>query len=250
MKTMKSFICLFLMMSSLFVSAQESVLLRYNLKKGDKYEVEMNMKQDLAPIMSMDITVRMITESLGKEGGNVKTTSKFKRMAIDMSSGDQGVKFDSDQKEEDMDEEAKKMKAEIAPLLDIIVHQKFNKYGKIIDTRLEPDVKGASQFMDQAQLTSMVYPEEAVKVGSSWTYTQSISGSSVKGTYTVKKITKNRVFADFSGEIGAKDEGKMNGTVEIDTKSGMIMDMKLSMNMSQAGMSMKMNVNVASKKIN
>ena len=250
MKTMKNFICLFLVMSSLFVSAQESVLLRYNLKKGDKYEVVMNMKQDLAPIMNMDITVKMVTESLGKEGGNLKTISKFKRMAIDMSSGGQGVKFDSDQKEEDMDEEAKKMKAEIAPFFDMIVRQKFNKYGKIIDTKLEPEVKGANQFMDQAQLTSMVYPEEAVKVGSKWAYTQSISGSSVKGTYTVKKITKNRVFADFSGEIGSEDEGKMSGTVEIDTASGMIVDMKLTMNMSQAGMSMKMNVNVASKKVN
>ncbi|MFY0629226.1 MAG: hypothetical protein JXR05_02525 [Flavobacteriaceae bacterium] len=250
MKKMKKAISLFLLMGTLYVSAQDSALLRYNLKKGDKYEVVLNMKQDMAPIMDMDITIKMLMESKGKDKENTKVASSFKRMAINMTAGGEEVKFDSDEKSEDMDADAKKMQAEIAPLLNMMIHQTMNKYGKIIDVKVVPEVKGASQFTDQAQLTSMVYPEKAVKVGSKWMHSQNISGMKMDGTYTVKKITQNRVFADFSGKLGSDDASKMTGNLEIDRNSGMILDMKLNMSMSQGGMSMKMNVTMKSKKVN
>lgn len=249
MKSMKKVISLILLMGTLYMSAQESALLRYNLNKGDAYEITLSLKQDMAPILNMDITMSMVLKSLGKEGTNLKSSYKFKKMALRMAAAGEEVKFDSDDKDEDLNEEAKKMKTEMAPILNMTMIQTIDKYGKIIDVKFDPIVTGANQMMDQAQFTNMTYPEKAVKVGSKWSYKQNISGMSVDATYTVTKITKNRVYADLSGNIGSDGLSKISGKTEIDSASGMILDMTLDMIMSQGGMDMKMNIHMESKKV-
>ena len=250
MKTIKKIVCLFLLVTTISVFAQESTLLRYNFNKGDKYAVEMTIKQKMGTFMNMDIALNMQMESVGKEKENYMTTYKFERMAMNMVSAGNEVKFDSDMKDEEMGEDAKKMKAEMAPFFDMLIHQTMNKYGKIVGMKFVPEIKGADQFLAQSQFTSMEYPKEAVKVGSEWSHSQSVNGMSMEGTYVVKRITKGVVFADFLGKMESGAEGKMTGTVEIDRTSGMIIDMKLNMDASAGGIEMEMIMQMKSKKVN
>jgi len=249
MKTIKKIGCLFLLVATISLSAQESTLLRYNFKKGDKYLLEMSLKQDMASMMNMDLGFKMMMESNGKVGDNYKIIYSFERMVMKMIAAGNEVNFDSDEKEENMGEEEKKMKAEMAPFFEMLMHQTINKYGKVIGMKIEPDVKGANQFFSQSQLMSMEYPKEQVKVGSEWSHSQSISGMEMKGTYIVKKITKDKVFADFLGNMSSTIEGKITGTAEVSRSSGMILDMTLDMNISTGGMDMTMNVHMKAEKV-
>ncbi len=247
---MKKIIIVLLVLTSLAAVSQESALLRYNFKKGDKYVIEFDMKQDMAPIMNMDLTLNMMMESLGEDGANFETKYTFDRMAMKLIGQGEEVSFDSDMKDEELDEDAKKMKEEMAPFFDMKIYQTINKEGKVVKMKVEPEVKGADQFMSQSQFTNMEYPTEAVKVGSKWEYTQSMSSMEVKGIYTVTKIGKDKVYADFKGDLGVGIEGSMTGKVEIDRASGMIVSMSLNMNVSTAGMGIKMDMIVKSRKVN
>lgn len=252
-RTIKKVATIFLLIASLSVAAQESAMLQYNFKKGDQYVVELSMKQDMTPIMNMDINLNMVMKALGKEGSNLKTSYQIKRMKMLMGAQGQDIEFDSDAKDEDLSDEEKKMKEEIEPALKAIIYQTIDKTGKVIEQKMVPEVKGAMSLMNQNQFTNMEYPTTPVKVGSSWDYKQNMSGTNMKVKYTVTKITKENVFADITGEIEgtsmAGAEVKIGGKTKIDRKTGMVMNMNFDLNMSASGMGIKMNIAMNSKKI-
>lgn len=251
--TIKKIVTVFLLVASVSIAAQESVLLQYNFKKGDQYLIEMNLKQDMAPIMSMDIDLSMVMKSIGKDGNNLKNTYQIKRMKMLMGAQGQNIEFDSDAKDEDLSDEEKKMKAEIEPALKAIIYQTIDRTGKVVEQKMVPDVKGAMSLMNQNQFTNMEYPTTPVKVGSSWNYSQNMNGTNMKVKYTVTKITKENVFADITGEIegvsGTEADVSIGGKTKIDRSSGMVVDMNFVMNMSASGMGIKMNVAMKSKKM-
>ena len=107
-RTIKKVATIFLLIASLSVAAQESAMLQYNFKKGDQYVVELSMKQDMTPIMNMDINLNMVMKALGKEGNNLKTSYQIKRMKMLMGAQGQDIEFDSDAKDEDLSDEEKK----------------------------------------------------------------------------------------------------------------------------------------------
>jgi len=248
MKMIKKIAFLTLFVFALNVSAQ-SAKLQYNLKKGDKFVIEMTMKQNMAPILSMDIGITMTSETISSTGGKIENKSTIDRMMMDMKAQGESVSFDSDAKDEDLTEEEKKMKAEIAPVLDMIIYQTMDKTGKILSQKMVPEMKEASQLLNQNQLTSMEYPSEPVKVGSTWDFEQSMSGMSVDAKYTVTKITSSAVYADLSGSMEGAADAKISGKLVIDRASGMISNMKMDFAMGAAAMGMSMNVEMTSKKI-
>lgn len=248
MKMIKKIAFLTLFVFALNVSAQ-SAKLQYNPKKGDKYVIEMKMKQNMAPIMKMDIRVTMTTETISIKDGKIENKSKIDRMLMDMSAQGESVSFDSDAKDEDLTEEEKKMKAEIAPALDMIIYETKDKTGKVLSQKTVPEMKEASQLLSQNQMTSLEYPSEPVKVGSTWDFNQSMSGLNVTMKYTVSKITASTVYVDLSGSMEGVNDAKIGGTMEIIRESGVISMMKMNFAMGAAAMGMSMDIEMTSKKI-
>jgi len=49
---MKKLLLLFITATAINISAQESVVLRYNYQKGDTYQIKILMSQDMGVVMS------------------------------------------------------------------------------------------------------------------------------------------------------------------------------------------------------
>lgn len=248
MKTMKKIAFLTLFLFALNISAQ-SALLQYNLKKGDKYQIVMKMNQNMAPIMTMDIGITMTTETMSVKDGKIENKSKIGRMLMDLSAQGEKVSFDSAVEDKDLTEEEKKMKAEIAPALEMIIYQTMDKTGKLLEQRTVPEMKQADQILSQNQFTAMVYPKEPVKVGSTWDYSQDLSGMKVSVTYKVTEITGSSVFADISGSMAGMADAKVNGKLEIDRASGMPANVVMDIAAGTDAMGLKMKIEMTSSKM-
>ncbi len=251
MKTLKKIVATLLFFTfTISVTSQESVLLRYNYKKGDKYVMEMSLKQNMgfAGGMSMDMKSEMNIVSSDKEG--FEMALKVKKMGMNVLQGGQEIKFSSDMKDEELDAEGKKLKAQIEPLLKATSYQTLSKMGKVLKLRMEPDVLGTNGA-NQNVMTYSVFPKEAVKVGSIWTNEQDVQGVKLKLIYTVKEITASSVVTDVTGSANVMGiEGKLTGNSIFDIKTGNTNSMKLDMSISMQGMSMTMGTEATIKKVN
>ena len=245
---MKKMALLGLFIASLSLTAQ-STKLQYNLKKGDNYQIDISLKQDMAPIMKMDIGMSMTMKTTGNSGNSIDSEYRFTQMKMDMSAQGERVQFDSSKKDSELSAEEKKMKAELAPFLEAVVYQTIDKTGKIVSMKMVPELQGAGAMLGQNQFTNMVYPKEPVKVGSSWDYKQSLSGMNAKMKYTVTKITDSKVYADISGAMDGAADAKVSGKLIIDKASGMMSSMNMDMTMNAMGSSVGMNITMTSKKI-
>jgi hypothetical protein len=248
MKTLKKLLVVAAFLISLSVTAQ-SVKLEYNVKKGDKFLIELNMKQDMAPIMTMDVGVNMTTETIAVNNGKIENKSQIKRMKMDISAQGENMSYDSSKKESELSAEEKKMHQEIAPVLNMIIYQTFDRSGKMLSQRTVPEYKKADQFLGQNQLTAMEYPSEPLSVGSTWGFNQDMNGMKMNATYTVTKITSTTLFADVSGSISGVTGAKVEGVLEIDLSSGFPSKMDMDVSMGDAAMGMKMKVEMTSKRI-
>ncbi len=241
-----SFLLYFLVVFSM---NSQSAKLQYNLKKGDKYLIEMQMKQNMAPIMTMDIGMSMIMKTTGSQGGKINMQYQISKMKMDMSAQGEYISFDSEKADSELSEEERKMKAEMSVALKMIMYQTIDKKGKVISQKVEPQVKEAAAMVSQNQFTNMVYPTEPVKVGSSWNNDKNMSGMSLKATYKVTKITSDKVYADMTGGMTGATDTKIGGKVIIDIASGMMNSMNFDISINSGMGGMKMGVKMTSKKI-
>ncbi|WP_349554655.1 hypothetical protein [Pseudotenacibaculum sp. MALMAid0570] len=241
-----TFLALFLV--TLGITAQ-SVKLEYKLKKGDKFLIEMKMKQNMAPIMDMDIGLIMTTETVGVKEGIIENKSQIKRMKMDISAQGETMSYDTSKKASELTDEEKKMHEEIGPILDMVIYQTLDKTGEILSQKTVPELKQADQLLNQNQITAMVYPKEALKVGSTWDFNQSMNGIKMKAVYKVAKITSNTLFADISGTMEGVADAKLKGKLEIDLASGMPAKVNMDIDMGTSAMGLKMNIQMICKKM-
>lgn len=248
MKLIKRIAFLTLFALTLNVSAQ-SVQLQYNFKKGDTYLIEMSMKQNMAPIMSMDLGITMRTETINVEQGKFESKSNIKRLAMDLAAQGEKMSFDSDAKVENLSEEDKKLRSEIEPAMKVLIYQTLDKTGKVVSQKTVPQMKDAERFLQQNELTNIEYPTKSLSVGSSWETSQTVSGMKMNTKFTVKQITSAKVFADISGNVEGVEGANIDGTLEVDRKTGMPLNVKIDLNMGAAAMGMSMTVEMKAKKI-
>lgn len=217
--------------------AQEKVLLRLNYKKGDRYETEMKMNQDMG-VGKMEMVVKMQTTVEGKNKDGFDTKMNFTYLSsYAMQGGQEKVNFNTDMKESEMTAEQKQFKASIAPILGTTMFMNVSKLGKNKLVKVEPSVPGVDKLTNQ--VNTILYPEEPVSVGSTWNKVNSTQGIQVDLTYTVKEITKDKVTAVLKGKSDKLPGSIIEGTVEIDRKSGVPLKSVLNMSISAGGMSMK-----------
>ncbi len=241
----------FLIVGNVVVVAQESVVLKYNYKKGDKYVVEMSVKQNMgmAGQTSMMLTANMNINESSKE--NFIMANKIKRIIADMSQGGKSVNYDSNKKDSELDAQGKQLKTQFASVLKTTSYTTFDKSGKILNVKIEPSIPGVNPSANQGLMTYSVFPKEAVKVGSTWTNDQDIQGMKLKMVYTVTKITSTSVETSISGDINVMGiSGKLTGSATFDRKTGNTDYMKLDTSVSMQGMTMSMGTEATIKKVN
>lgn len=211
------FIALFVL-ATVAVSAQKSVLLRANYNSGDTYEITMEQVQSmgLQGGINMDITMTMKVGDVTKQ--QIKTESQITAIKMDMLQGGMEMSYDSSKPDEELDETGRAMKAQVAPMMKSVITTTIDKFGKTLNTEINPPNPTMQQF--SSQTSSIVFPEEKVSVGSSWSSEDENMGMKMKMVFTVTKIADGTVYIDISGDVSGNGEGTIKGKTEIDIKSG------------------------------
>lgn len=239
---MKKFFTLALLAITLISTAQESTLLRVKYNKGDAYAMTMDITQNMGALSSMRMTMLADVAITDVEGDVYRSETKFTKMTMDMLNGGNVMSFDSDKSDDELDDTGKMMKAQMGPMLKMIVFTKGNNLGEILELKIEPDFPGASGMVNQS--STITYPKEAVKAGSTWNITKEEKGMKMDFIYTVKSISKDNVLLAVSGNISGMGEGTISGSSTIDRASGMASKSAIDMTMSIAEQEVKSTVSI------
>ena len=237
---MKKLLILFLVVSANLSLAQDAVLLRLNYEKGATYDVSMKMSQEMGAVMSMGMVVNMDIKVTDVKDDTYDSEMKFTKMTMDMLQGGKAMSFDSSKSDEELDDAGKMMKTQMGPMLKTLIYAKGNNLGEIIEVKVEPNVPGVEDMAKQS--SNVVYPKEAVKVGSTWTMTKEQKGMKMDFLYTVKTISKEHVVLDLSGDVSGMATGKITGNINIDRKSGIPANSSIDMALSVSGQELKSKV--------
>ena len=120
---MKKVLITLLVITSLTVSAQESVLLRLNYTKGDSFLVttESNQSMGAQGGMNMKMTMGMIVADVEEE--IIKTESMITSVNLEMMQGGMTMSYDSNKKEEELDQMGQMMKSQFDPMMEATIIQ-------------------------------------------------------------------------------------------------------------------------------
>ena len=234
---MKKLFVLFLVLSANLTIAQESVVLRLNYEKGATYDVTMNMTQKMDTIMSMQMSINMDIKVLEVKDDVYESEMKFTKMTMDMSQGGNEMNFDSSKSDDELDDMGKMMKTQMSPMLNAVIFVKGNSLGEVLEAKVTPNVPGVEDIANQS--SNVIYPKEAIKVGSTWTMSKNQKGMKMDFIYTVKSIEKETVILDLSGEVTGVAAGEISGSMNIETNSGIPTDTKINMDLDINGQKLK-----------
>lgn len=243
---MKKLVAALLLLTTTLSFGQEKVLLRYNYKKGDNYKVTANIAQKMGTMMDMNITMDMSFDisTVTKEGYTSDVV--FDQVLMNMEMNGQKMKYDSKTKEAEMDPFSKGVHTKMQPLLDTSILFEYDKLGNISKTEIISGKADITQFKDN--MNSIIYPEEAISVGSEWNGKQKTKeGVEINYTYKVTAIKADKITFDISGTIAAM-EGDVSGNGIIDRKTGNMDEMNIIMNMSVQGQSIASNIKMTCTK--
>ena len=116
----------------------------------------------------------------------------------------------------------------------------------MLEVSVNPNVPGMEDIANQS--SNVVYPKEAVKVGSTWTMTRDDKGMKMDFIYKVKSILKDKLILDLSGDVSGMASGKINGNMDINRKSGIPLNTSINMTLSVSGQELKSNVTMTMSK--
>ncbi len=244
---MKKIFILLLLGVTIISTAQESVLLRINYKKGNKYLIKMDMNNDMGSMGFMNMKTEMESNITDVKDTIFETVMSFKRVSMDMIQQGITMSYDSNKKESELDERGRVLKAQIEPMLKMFITSKIDIFGKVLETKVEPNLPSSSKFSEQSN--SVVYPKKAVKVGDIWTAEKDKQGMKINFIYTVKSITKENVNVDLSGKISGVGIGKVSGNMKIDRSIGIPTVFNMNMDISTNGINIKTTIKMITTKI-
>lgn len=234
---MKKLLILFLVVTANLSFAQDAVLLRLNYEKGATYDVAMNISQEMGAVMSMGMVMNMDIKVIDVKDDTYDSEMKFTKMTMDMLQGGKVMSFDSSKSDEELDEAGKMMKAQMGPMLGAVISAKGNNLGQILEVKVAPSVPGVEDMAKQS--SNVVYPKEAIRVGSTWTMTKEEKGMKMDFLYTVKSIDSDKIVLDITGDVSGMATGKISGNMNIDKASGIPKNSLIDMNMSVSGQELK-----------
>lgn len=244
---MKRILIALLVITSIAVTAQESVLLRLNYTEGDSYLMTVESKQGMGAQggVNMKMNMGMIVSEVS--GDNVKTESKILSVALDMMQGGMAMSYDSNKKDEELDQMGQMLKSQFDPMMNSIIYNSYDKLGNITETKVEPSVPGMNQLTEASG--SVIYPNEKISVGSSWSSNKDNQGMKTTTTYTVSQIKDGIVYLDITGNVsGAAASGSVKGSSEIEVSTGLAKKTSIEVAISNQGMDITINSNITMTK--
>ena len=244
---MKKLLFLFLLVTAINATSQESVLLRANYKKGDVLEVKMEQSQNMGAKGGVDMKMSMDMVVTSKDGDMLTTESKIKSINMNMLQGGMAMSYDSSMKDDDLDEMGKMMKQQFDPMMKSTIIAKVNSQGEILETKVEPSNPAMDQIIAQAK--GVIYPNEEVLVGTSWSDVTSQQGMSVTSIYTVSKIENGKVYINITGAVTGMGEGDIKGDLVVDIETGIQDSASSEMAVNAGGMDMKISTKTTTTKI-
>ena len=233
---MKKVLVLLLVVLSSNVFAQESVLLRINYTPGDSYTqfIETSQNSGLQIAVKTSIKTNMKVTEVKDE--IINTESQITSIAMNGMQGGMSLSYDSNANEETLDQMGKMLQSQFKPMMDAKIMSSTDKMGNVVDMSIEPMIPGMDNLTKNS---GIAYPEEAVKVGSTWSSTIEEQGVTMTSTYSVSDIAKGFVYLDISGEITGLAEGTISGTAEIEVSSGALKVMEMQTSMDAQNMTVK-----------
>ena len=243
---MKKLLVLFLVVSSTISFGQETVLLRLNYTKGDVYIAKMTMSQEMGTVMSMGMNIDMNLKVVDVTGDTNITEMTFTKMTMDMLQGGNVMSFDSTKSDEELDDTGKMMKDQMSPMLEAVLTAKGNDLGEVIEVTAAPNVPGMNDFANQS---NVIYPKEALKVGSTWAFQKNEKGMVLDFVYKVTSILKDKVGLEITGKSSGMATGDITGTMDIDRKSGVPLNSNIDMALSVQGQEMNSKVSMTMIKL-
>lgn len=243
---MKKILLALLLCVGTLAFSQEKVLLRLNYEKGDTYEVKMTMNQNMGEMMTMDMTMSMNLNVTNVEDDNIVTEATYSHAKMDMESMGQKMGYDSNTKESEMDPFAQGMHVEMKKLLETVIEIENDKLGNITSTELKAGTSDISAFKDN--MSGMVYPEDAVEVGTKWTVTKEQQGMTFEYTYEIVSITSDTVELEIKGNITGAADGTFDGKSSIDKDTGNVDISEMNMSFSVEGQDVKSKIVITSVK--
>ena len=94
----------------------------------------------------------------------------------------------------------------------------------------------------------MVYPEDAVEVGTNWTATKEQQGMTFEYTYEVVSITSDTVELEIKGNITGTADGTFDCKSSIDKETGNVDISEMNMSFSVEGQDVKSKIVITSVK--
>ena len=241
---MKNLLLALLLGITMVSVAQEKVLLRLNYEKGDVYEMKMEMSQKMgAGLMSMNTKMTMHQEIKAVSDNTYESDMKITNMVMNVSQGGQLMSYDSSKKEGELSPTDEVMKAQMAPMMKVLITTKGNNLGKVIETKVEPNIPNANNLTEQS--SNVVYPEKAVSVGDTWSMNKDANGMKLNFVYKVNSITAKNVLLDISGNVEGVGTGNITGTMNIDKKTGVALTSKIEMLMKVQGQDLTTSMNMS-----
>ena len=200
----------------------------------------------MGTMMSMGMSIDMGMKIIDAKGENYESEMKFTKISMDMLQGGNIISFDSSKSDDELDEAGKMMKTQMGPMLEAVVLTKGNNLGEITEAVVEPNVPGMEDIANQS--SNVVYPKQAVKVGSTWTMSKDEKGMKMDFLYTVTSILKETILLDLSGDVSGMADGKITGNIKIDRTSGIPLETLMNMNLSVNGQELTSKVSVTTRK--
>lgn len=249
------------------VSAQKSVRLAFDLKKGEEYNLLQTSDQEIRQtIMGMEqnieqhITLGYSLTVQGVSGKGYEMSNTYDRVSVDQKTPQGSSSYDSNDPNTEPDAMAKLFAAQVGKSFGY----EMNKRGEVLSVsgteefidgiiayyeipegaqREEMKKNLADQFNDETmtkQIAQLVttYPEKEVSVGDSWSNSSVVGqgmSMNMETTYTVKEITSKQATITVKSTIQTSDEPIMQGGMEMvynlkgDQSGEMIIDLKTGM---------------------
>ncbi len=268
MKNLKLFIALALVLPiiPLQANAQRKVLLKYNMKQGEKFvghqiaNQEMDMEAQgqtisMSQIITTDIS-SVISEVTPKE---IKTTNTVERLAMKQTMFGQVLNYDSS----DSTTFASGRGKQIGYALNNIIKKPYgitmDHLGNISSYDLSALLKDNNKIAGNIKSGNnyVIFPDHKVKVGDSWEADirpMKTDNMKIHIKYTLEKISGKKATIGIEGTITANKvagqtinlSGTQSGEVVVDTKTGWTMSTHLTqdikMKVEKNGMEIPMDI--------
>ncbi len=247
-------------------TAQKKVLLKYNLKAGDKYITHSVTNQDITMqaqgqtiTMNQVITSDLTTEVKKATSDSIVTANTMDKMTMDQTMFGQELKYDSSDPSTYASGRGKQIGDALNKMIGKVYSITMDRLGNIGNYDLGNLLKDGGKVSGNLKSGSsyIIFPKHKIRVGDSWEADikpMKTDNMQVHMKYTLKKLAGKKATIAIDGTITANKvngnnlniNGTISGEAVVDVKTGWTKSSQLSqdvkMKMERNGMEIPMEI--------